>query len=206
MSFKEVKMTKIKSGFVFHLHHDTLFEFCPDYNERVAYIKRYKPKGDQELRLKLFQLIPEEELPKPLAEAERAYSEAKRACSEADQTLSEARLAYYKAERAYCDAEQALSKTSQACQPEIQTLHSKLCPNCPWNGRTIFSITCKEAKQMDKPIEELIEALYKDLKESYPSLTLDWLRQEAESQLAGNPPRGGPSMFLNRYLKKLGKL
>ena len=55
-------------------------------------------------------------------------------------------------------------------------------------------------------IDELVNALYLDLKESYTSLTRDWLKAEAEKQLAGAKPTGGPGMFLNSYLKKTGLL
>ena len=52
--------------------------------------------------------------------------------------------------------------------------------------------------------EKLVQALYRDLKKSYPSLTLEWLTKEAEKQIAGQPPTGGPGMFLNEPLKKAG--
>lgn len=52
--------------------------------------------------------------------------------------------------------------------------------------------------------KEIVKALYQDLKESYSSLTLDWLTQEADRLIAGGQPSGGPSMFLNSYLTKVG--
>ncbi|KKM88986.1 hypothetical protein LCGC14_1253250 [marine sediment metagenome] len=51
-------------------------------------------------------------------------------------------------------------------------------------------------------VDELVEALYLDLKESYSSLTREWLKAEAEKQLAGASPTGGPGMFLKNYLEK----
>ena len=53
---------------------------------------------------------------------------------------------------------------------------------------------------------ELAEALYADLKESYPSLTLSWVAEEAKKQIAGARPTGGPGMFLNSSLRKAGLL
>lgn len=57
---------------------------------------------------------------------------------------------------------------------------------------------------MDDKIKQLVRALYQDLKESYPSFTYDWLEAEAEKQIAGASPTGGPGMFLNNYLRKAG--
>ena len=51
-------MNEIKTGWAIHCHHNRLVEFCYDYNERVEYIKNYKPKNEVELRLKLFRLLP----------------------------------------------------------------------------------------------------------------------------------------------------
>jgi len=55
-------------------------------------------------------------------------------------------------------------------------------------------------------VNELVNALYLDLKKTYTSLIRDWLKAEAEKQLAGANPTGGPGMFLNSYLKKTGLL
>ena len=55
-------------------------------------------------------------------------------------------------------------------------------------------------------VRELVNAAYLDLKESYSSLTREWLEVEANKQLAGEQPTGGQGMFLNRYLKKAGLL
>lgn len=52
--------------------------------------------------------------------------------------------------------------------------------------------------------EEVVKALYQDLKESYHSLTYEWLLTEADKLLAGAKPTGGPGMFLNNYLIKMG--
>ena len=53
-------------------------------------------------------------------------------------------------------------------------------------------------------VDEVVKALYLDLVESYPDLTLEWLKEEAEKQIAGRLPAGGPGMLLNRYLQKTG--
>ena len=59
---------------------------------------------------------------------------------------------------------------------------------------------------MKVTLGELVDAAYLDLKESYPSLTREWLKAEANKQIAGENPTGGMGMFLNRYLKEAGLL
>ena len=55
-------------------------------------------------------------------------------------------------------------------------------------------------------VDEVVNALYLDLKESYSSITREWLKAEAEKQISGSPPTGGPGMFVQDYLEKLGLL
>lgn len=97
----------MKSGIAFHCHHDKLFEYVYDYDERVKYIKESKPKNEVDLRLRLFKMIPEDLLPG------RESIKWKK---------------YIKAWRAYI----------QKYEKDFITLHEKLCPECPWNGESIF--------------------------------------------------------------------
>ena len=56
---------QIKSGFYWHVHHDKLIEYCYDYDERVDYIKKEKPRNEIETRLRLFKPVKHlERLPK----------------------------------------------------------------------------------------------------------------------------------------------
>ena len=105
-----------KSGFAFHCHPDVLCEYVYDYDARVRFIKEYKPKSEQKLRLKLFKLIPDELMPG------RDSPDCK---------------AYGKAWKAYDKAWEAYDKNYGE---EIERLHAKLCPDCPWDGKTIFSV------------------------------------------------------------------
>ena len=57
---------------------------------------------------------------------------------------------------------------------------------------------------MERELEELVTAAWKDLRQSYSTLTLEWLQAEAERILNGEKPRGGPSMFLEGYLRRAG--
>ena len=122
----------IKSGFAFHVHHDVKIEFCFDYDERAEFILKYKPVKERRLRLRLFQLIPLDRLPKKglatYLKAQEAYDKVREVYHKAGEALDKAREAYFKTREAYLKAnEKALDK-----------LHSELCPDCPWDGRTIF--------------------------------------------------------------------
>lgn len=119
------KATTTKSGFAFHVHHRVLMEWCADYEERVQYIKKNKPIKEQELRLRLFRLIPEDRVPSSLLKAEVAYEKVVAAWAVGGATYEKAWAAYKEAEVAY--------------KPDLIKLHEELCPGCPWDGKTIFS-------------------------------------------------------------------
>ena len=59
---------------------------------------------------------------------------------------------------------------------------------------------------MDKEMETFVDAAWQDLRQSFSSLTRDWLMAEAERQLAGEQPVGTPGMLLNKYLKDAGHI
>ena len=63
-------------GFCWHVHHDVLFEYCYDYDERVAFIKEYKSKNERPLRLKLLKLI-KGQLPEEIVKTSEAYRKAR---------------------------------------------------------------------------------------------------------------------------------
>ena len=53
---------------------------------------------------------------------------------------------------------------------------------------------------MDAKTKELVVAVWQDARKTWSSLTLAWLMEEAERQLAGERPTGGPGVFLAEYL------
>ena len=130
-------MKKRKSGFYFHVHHNILMEWCYSYDERFEFIKKHKPKEEQELRTKLFQPVLGE-LPSNLVEAAKAYDKARTAYIKARDAYIKAAHPYIEASRAYSKARAAYLKEMMKCRKAIEILHAKECPNCPWNGKTIF--------------------------------------------------------------------
>ena len=128
-------------GLAFHCHHDELVEYCHDYDERVRFIEVNKPKDEQELRLRLFKLIPDDLVPgkdskeyAASAKAWEAYGKARATYGKAWEAYEKAWVASAKAWEAYLAREAYLAKYGQ----ELDALHEKLCPDCTWDGETIF--------------------------------------------------------------------
>ncbi len=93
-------------GVCWHVHHDTLMEYCHSYKGRVAFIKKHKPKDEIPTRLHLFQPV-KGKLPKKITR--------------------EAWVGGF-----------IWSTTKRKYYEEIKALHAKECPDCPWDGKTIF--------------------------------------------------------------------
>ena len=117
-----------KSGVAFHCHHDRLVEFVTNYDERVAYIKQEKPPAERPLRLRLFQMVPPERLSAGLAEA---VNESTRLREESDRLRAEGN-------RLWAESTRLGVENIAQHMPELLALHAELCPECPWNGQTIF--------------------------------------------------------------------
>jgi len=161
-----------KSGLAFHCHHDVLFEYVYDYDERVKFIKGHKPEGEQELRREAYDKAraahdkawaacgkageaygkaraAHDKAGEAYDKAGEAYDKARAAHDKAGAAHDKAGEAYDKAREAYDKARAAHDKAWAACgkageaygkanRKELETLHSKLCPDCPWDGKTIF--------------------------------------------------------------------
>ena len=108
-----------KPTLYWHIHHEILLEDTTNIQERIDYIKANKPKKEIPLRLKLMTpVLHPEKLPARFRKAREAYDKAS-----GD---------YYKASEAYY-------KALKVCTPQIEKLHKEEHPDCPWNGKTIFS-------------------------------------------------------------------
>jgi len=136
-----------EQGFFWHVHHGILLEWCHGYKERASFIRTEKSKEEIETRLRLFQPV-KGDLPQEVVKAWQAFIEAERTYNEAERTYDEARRAYieaWQAYQAYYETGQAYEKARRAYNealkrnmPAIMALHAFECPDCPWNGRTIF--------------------------------------------------------------------
>lgn len=128
-----------QQGFFWHVYHYVLFDWCNSYDEHLAYILREKPPEEHELRLRLMQPVKNIKVIKTYKEAivpaDKVYRDAVTTAQKAyhelgvlDETNGEALgLAW----------EVYLEATRDALAP-VLALHAQECPNCPWDGRTIF--------------------------------------------------------------------
>ena|SRR3990167_2334025 len=107
--------------FYWHIHHNKLCELLIEpLKERIAFIKKDKPKEEVSLRLKLLKPV-KGKLPKGLVGAGKAY---------------------HKAWDAYVKAGEIYNKTlkSLSIKRSFEKLHKIEHPNCPWDSdqSTIF--------------------------------------------------------------------
>ena len=137
-------MAEKQEGFFWHVHHEMLLEWCYGYDERKQYIQTNKPDHEIDTRLRLFKTVMGS-LPEEVVTAEEAYVKAEEAHNKAweayitaGEVYDKAWKAYITAEEAYVKAGEALVKALQNNWAKIEELHRKECPNCPWDGHTIF--------------------------------------------------------------------
>ena len=107
-------MTKPKKGFAIHCHHDILAEHCYNYQERVDYIKKEKPKEEVKTRLRLFKILPKEALKDIPVYYLKADAERKKAYAERDKADAERKKADAEWVKAYAEWEKADAERDKA--------------------------------------------------------------------------------------------
>ena len=145
-AFKGVKLDSL----VVHCHHEVLFEILTELAEnRIAYILSHKPRNEQALRLRLFRPVSKEALKKypkwnkARAEWDKARDEWDKANAEfakANAEWNTARAEWNKARAEWDKANAELAKASAelAKATPDTAIHADICPDCPWDGHTIF--------------------------------------------------------------------
>ena len=123
--------------FAWHVHHDVLVEplFEP-IKYRQLDIRQHKPEEERERRLALLKPVLGI-LPDSVIKAGAAYAQARDAFAET-WAVDVAWAAFVKAEDIY---DKARADYKEVCQTEylaIEALHKLECPNCTWDGKTIF--------------------------------------------------------------------
>ena len=109
---------KKTKGLFWHVHHDVLLEYCYNLNKRVRWIETHKHKGTHKIRLRLMQPV---------------RGRVPRQVRQAGKNLSN--MAYWRTRRG---DELALQIAINNNYRAILALHEKECPDCPWDGETIF--------------------------------------------------------------------
>ncbi len=105
----------MKPAFYWHVHHDCLLEWCFDYDKRRMFIEQNKPECELILRLRLMQPV-KGILPIPIIRIQQ-------------------KLHHYVPFYCYTASHVELLKEHSET---IEALHAIECPNCPWDGKTIF--------------------------------------------------------------------
>src|SRR3990167_1160051 len=150
--------TEIISGMAVHVHHDILFEYCHNYQERVDYINKKKPEHERKTRIKLFAMLTQEQiamLPKEFVEARQKcneasqkwneerqkydevsqkYNEAMQKYDEARQKYDEVSQKYDEVSQKYNEARQKCNEASQKYKPQLEEIHKKICGCKEWDG------------------------------------------------------------------------
>jgi DNA repair exonuclease SbcCD ATPase subunit len=150
-----------------HVHHDVLLETSANIQGRIDYIRAEKPEDEIETRLRLLKEV-QRQLPEAVIQAlatlDRVWATLDRVWAALDQArtayaqvwaaaaldqawtayaqvrtaLDQARTAYAQVRTALDQARAALDQALRDHAAEIEALHWAECPDCPWNGETIF--------------------------------------------------------------------
>ena len=106
--------------YAWHVHHEKLFEELTEpIEDRIRYIWENKLESEIPTRLRLLKVVKNQDA---ILEYE---SVRQKALAEYESVVQKARAEYESAEQ-------------KAWNEIIIPLHNKECPNCPWDGKTIF--------------------------------------------------------------------
>ncbi len=152
-------MTHFRGDGAWHVHHEVLCEpLTEPIENRIKYIRENKPEAERALRLRLLKPV-QGKVPSACGKAGDAYDKAGdaydkawdaygkagdaytkawAAYTKAGDSYGKAGAAYDKAGDSYGKAWAAYTKAWAAALPALEKLHAKECPDCPWDGETIF--------------------------------------------------------------------
>jgi len=142
------------AAFAWHVHHTELIEpLTKPLEVRQEYIRKNKPIAEHELRLRLLKPVQGPisrvyyKAGKAYVKAWIAYEEAGKACAKAWIAYEEAGKAYDKewtafdkAWTVYDEARRVYDEAGKVCHDDIIALHQLECPDCPWDGHSIFPV------------------------------------------------------------------
>lgn len=135
------------SDLYWHVHHDVLIEYCYDAEERITYIESSKPPEEVETRLRLMKPVQGmlggykllDEGHKLLAEGDKLLAEGGKLWAEGGKLWDEGGKLWDEGDKLLAESNKLLAEWRASCTPgEIEALHALECPNCPWDGKTIF--------------------------------------------------------------------
>ena len=127
---------------VWHGFHDELCTpLAGSIDERLEEIHSEKPKEEWALRERLLKPI-EGQLPEAIIRAVVATAQALEAWHQATYSYKrfdiEISVLDHASYETYCEVRLEEMKVRASYLPEIEALHAQECPDCPWDGETIF--------------------------------------------------------------------
>ena len=121
--------------FAWHVHHNLLVEpLRKPIKNRIKYIKQHKPKEEQAQRLALLKPVLGA-LPDSVV---KAGADLVIAQTDYEKAYEKARVHYGAYYLRYEKAKAAYEEIYEEQQLAIEALHKLECPDCPWDGETIF--------------------------------------------------------------------
>ena len=120
-----------------HCHHEQLAELLTETaTKRIAYVLSGKPIEERALRLHLFRPVCDT----AVDAAEATYNAAVEAARATYNAVLEAAQADYNAalEAARATYNAAVKAALATRDAAVKAAHQAECPDCPWDGRTIF--------------------------------------------------------------------
>ena len=118
--------------FYWHVHHNKLLEFMEIAQERIDYIKKNKPSKEIAIRIKLMTPV-RGKLPKKLVAARVKLDAAQ---AKRDAVWGKKVAAQRKVDAAWAKLDAVWGDPDVV--EYIKKLHEQECPNCSWDGETIF--------------------------------------------------------------------
>lgn len=129
--------------YCWHMHHTSLVE--QEYEpleRRIQFIKQNKPKDEIETRLCLIKRVKNQRLVRRIFKYEGDYTAAY------DKVVRAFEAKHPNGQHTSEEFEEKMEKlavlakkrreSAKKARPLAEALHKKECPNCPWNGSTIF--------------------------------------------------------------------
>ena len=154
-----------KPRWYWHIHHQVLAETSANIQERIDAIKSFKPENERAIRLRLMKPVKGvvkmstkasaryKRLERQLDDAEKHLKTVKSVPASLNAKLAAARKALNALERKASNMRADKYRTESKIRtlrynmknfktrPDmkaLEALHKKECPNCPWDGKTIF--------------------------------------------------------------------
>ena len=136
-----------------HGHHVGLLSVMNSKESRIEEIRANKPQSQQELRLKLLQIVPLRLLPEKVVIAAKEWDKVDKAWDKVDKARVKAYKTWDKVDKALGKAYKRWDKVDKArvkawddfqtaCKVHkvsLEALHKQLCvPDCPWDGTRIL--------------------------------------------------------------------